>query len=455
MSEPESLQLEVSAARSGRAPATWGQQAIWDAVLALGDDAPFYNVKAGFGLPTPRPRAAVLEALTHAAQLHEALRTRLRPEAAGGLTQILDTSSRIPVTVLSSAREDTERVGGQLLTDLAAVPFDCANEWPLRVGLVEADGLVQHFTMVLSHTAIDGGGLRRLARDVFMLLDGVSPQRLRELFFPATQPLDEAAYQQSERGRKRDAASRRYWITKLSEGPRRLFPPRAERAPDALFPYVMLQSPALLPAVDHVAAARGVSGASVLLAAAAQQTARLGTAPEPLLQVVVNNRFLPGMSQTITTVAQEGLFHLRTGYEDFGTLVRRVHTGALGAYRYASYDKRLLDRDIEELRGRLPDLADHSCFFNDTREPGLFRLSAEDGEVPPLAQARELTTLAWPVEFPPRKNLSFTIDVMDAPGAVKLVMTADSTLIPREDMESILRGIEEAVVEDALATGCV
>ncbi|MFC4033187.1 condensation domain-containing protein [Streptomyces polygonati] len=456
MSVPESeeLCLDVSGGRSGQGPATWGQQAIWDAVSVLGDDAPRYNVSVGFELPAGRPRAAVLEALTRAARLHESLRTRLLPDGAGGLTQVLDAAGRFPVTVRGCEREDTERAGGQLLGELAALPFDCAGQWPLRIGLVEADGLVRYYAMALSHTAADGGGLRRLARDVVMLLDGVSPERLRELF-PATQPLDQAAYQHSERGRKRDAASRKYWCAKLSEGPRGLFPPRGERVRDALFPNAVLHSPALLRAVDHVAAVRGVSGSSVLLAAAARQISLLGRAPEQLLQVVVNNRFLPGMSQTITTLAQEGLFHLRTVDEDFGDLVRRVHMSALGAYRYASYDKRLLDRDIEELRGRLPDLADHSCFFNDTREPELFRPPAGDTEVPPLERAAELTTLAWPVEFPPRKNLSFAMDVVDAPGALELAMTADSALIPRQDMESFLRGIEDAVVGDALATGCV
>ncbi|WNI19427.1 condensation domain-containing protein [Actinacidiphila sp. ITFR-21] len=454
MDERDELHLEVVAARSGRGPATWGQQAIWDAVSVLGDDAPRYNVSVGFQLPAARPLAAVLEALTHAAQLHESLRTRLQPDEAGGLAQILDATGGIPVTVRRCAREETERVGGELLAELAASPFDCAVRWPIRVGLVEADGLVRHYGMALSHTAADGGGLRRLARDMVMLLEGVSPRRLREMF-PATQPLDQAAYQCSERGRKRDAASRKYWRTKLSEGPRALFPVRGGRTPDALFPNAVLRSPALLRAVDHVAAVHGVSGSSVVLAAAARQVSRLSRAPEPLLQVVVNNRFLPGMSQTITTLAQEGLFHLRTADEDFGALVRRVHAGALGAYRYASYDKRLLDRDIAELRGRLPDLADHSCFLNDTREPELFRPSAEDTEPPPLASARELTTLDWPVEFPPRKNLSFAMDVVDVPGAVELAMTADSALIPRSDMASFLRGIEDAVVEDALATGCV
>jgi len=454
MNEPEELHLEVGAGRSGRGPATWGQQAIWDAVSALGDEGTRYNVSIGFALPVGRPRATVLAALTQAAQLHEALRTRLEPDPAGDLTQIVDASGGFPVVIRDCAPEETGRVGAELIAELAGRTFDCATQWPIRVGLVEADGLVRHYTMVLSHTAADGGGLRRLARDVFMMVEGMPPERLREMF-PATRPLDEAAYQNSERGRRRDAASRRYWRTKLGEGPRQQFPARAERSPDALLHHAVLHSPALLRAVDHVAATRGVSGSSVLLAAATQQVNRLTDVPQPLLQVVVNNRFLPGMAQTITTLAQEGLFHLRTVDRDFGALVRRVHASALGAYRYASYDKRLLDRDIEQLRDRLPDLADHSCFVNDTREPGIFRPAADGIATPPMARARELTTLTWPVDLQPRPNFSFAMDVMDSPGAVDLVMVADGALIPREDMESFLLGIEESVVADALATGCV
>jgi hypothetical protein len=395
----------------------------------------------------------VLAALTQAAQVHEALRTRLEPDPAGELTQTVDASGGFPVAIRDCAPEETGRVGAELIAELAGRLFDCATRWPIRVGLVEADGLVRHFSMVLSHTAADGGGLRRLARDVFMMVEGMPPERLREMF-PATQPLDEAAYQHSERGRRRDAASRRYWRTKLDEGPRQQFPARGARSPDALLHHAVLHSPALLRAADHVAAIRGVSGSSVLLAATAQQVNRLTEVPQPLLQVVVNNRFLPGMAQTITTLAQEGLFHLRTVDRDFGSLVRRVHASALGAYRYASYDKRLLDRDIEQLRDRLPDLADYSCFVNDTREPEIFRPQADGVDPPQMARARELTTLTWPGDVQPRENFSFAMDVMDSPGAVDLVMVADGSLIPREDMESFLLGMEESVVADALATGC-
>jgi hypothetical protein len=48
-----------------------------------------------------------------------------------------------------------------------------------------------------------------------------------------------------------------------------------------------------------------------------------------------------------------------------------------------------------------------------------------------------------------------TMDVRDTPGAVDVTMTADASRIPRADMEAFLRDMEEVIVKDALATGCV
>ncbi|MFC4033928.1 condensation domain-containing protein [Streptomyces polygonati] len=453
--EEEELALRISAERSGRGPATWGQQVIWDSISSLGDDGRRYNQMVGVQLDPPYPRSAVLDALTAAARRHEALRTRLEPSPTGELTQVLDDTGQIPVVIRRCAPAETERVGKELLASLAAGAFDCAAHWPIRVGLVEAGGLVRHFELALSHTAVDGGGLRRLTRDVVMLLAGTSPESLRKLY-PATQPLDEAAYQKSDRGRRRDAAARRHWCARLGDGPRRLFPARAEHDPDTLFPNVVLHSPALLRSVDHVAAVRNVSGSSVLLAAVTRGIARLADAPEVQFQLVVGNRFLPGMAQTVTTLAQDGLFHAAVAEGDFPALLRRVHASALGAYRYASYDKRLLDRDVERLRKDVPELADHSCFYNDTREPDLFRPAPPPGtEHLPLPRAREQTTVTWPVEFPPRKDVTFGLDVLDTPGALDLTMTADTSRVPRPVMEEFLREIEATIIEDALATGCV
>lgn len=454
MRERTELDLRVTAERSGTGPATWGQQAIWDAVTALDEkDAPRYNVCVGLVPEQGHPRPVVLEAIAEVVRHHQALRTRLHTDPDGALRQTLDATGRVPVTVVSAAPEEAERAAAELLADLASHSFDTAADWPLRIGLVETGGQVRRHAVVLSHTAADGGGLRRLARDVVMLLGGTAPADLWERF-PATQPLDEAADQSSPRGRRRDAAARRHWRTRLTDGPRRLFPSRAERDPHAPYPHAVLRSPALLRAVDHVSRARGVSGQSVLLAATARQISRIGGSPDVLLQTVVNNRFLPGMAHSVTTLAQEGLFHIRDAGAAFGDLVGRVHAGALAAYRCAGYDKRLLDRDIRRLRAEVPELADHSCFVNDTREPELFRPPAPEAGPRTLAGAREHTALSWPDALPPRPHQSLALDVVDVPGAVELVLVADASLLPRPDMERLLRGVEEAVVEDALASGC-
>lgn len=453
--DEEELDLRITADRSGTGPATWGQTVIWDVVGSLAvADGLRYTMDVGFPLDPPHPRAAVLDALAAAARRHEALRTRLEPSPTGELTQVLDADGRIPVVIRRCTREETEQVGKELLAQLVGRPFDCATRWPIRVGLVEVDGLVRHYAMALSHTAVDGGGLRRLARDVLMLLTGTSPERLHALH-PATQPLDEAAYQRSDRGRRRDAAARRYWCARLGDGPLRLFPDRTQPDPDALFPHIVLHSPALLRAVDHVAAVRNVSGSSVLLAATTREIARLADTREVQFQLVVGNRFLPGMDQSVTSVQQDGLFHATVPDQDFAAFLPRLNASALSAYRHASYDKRQLDRDIEQLRGHVPDLADHSCFYNDTREPDFFRPApSPDTEHLSLQQARERTTVTWPAEYTPRADVTFGLEIMDAAGAIDLTMTADASRMPRPVMAEFLRGIEETIVGEALATGC-
>jgi hypothetical protein len=186
----------------------------------------------------------------------------------------------------------------------------------------------------------------------------------------------------------------------------------------------------------------------VLLAAAAAAAARLGGAPDAVFQIVVSNRFLPGMSGAVNTIAQEGLLHLPGAAGDFAGLVRRSFGAALSAQRHAYYDKLALDRDIAGLSAA----CDHSCFVNDTR--GLMPILGYAAPEPePLDRARSRTTLSWPLEHAPRRNTTFALDAQDAPGSLELAMTADAAVLPRPDMERFLLGIEDLVVNQALALG--
>lgn len=67
--------------------------------------------------------------------------------------------------------------GASLLEELAGRSFDHTREWPLRVGLVESDGLVHRLVLAGAHTGMDYWGLGRLLRDLESIRSGRPPSR--------------------------------------------------------------------------------------------------------------------------------------------------------------------------------------------------------------------------------------------------------------------------------------
>ncbi|WP_327010033.1 condensation domain-containing protein [Dactylosporangium sp. NBC_01737] len=198
-------EVAFSGGRAGSGPATWGQQAIWDVVRNLGTDAARYNVSGGLPLPSPVPAGRVEAAVRDLVLLHESLRTRLRTTGDGRVEQVVHAAGGIPLVTRAAGPDTVTPTAYALRDELLAVPFDAEREWPLRVGVVQAGGDAHYVVFFLSHTASDGWGLRNLLADFAALLRGPLPAR------DLLQPLEEAAFQTSERGRRRDAAARRSW----------------------------------------------------------------------------------------------------------------------------------------------------------------------------------------------------------------------------------------------------
>ncbi|MGV9263209.1 condensation domain-containing protein [Kitasatospora sp. NPDC003701] len=482
MTTSQQLEIAFSSGRSGTGPATWGQQAIWDAVSRLAPaDAPRYNITASAPLDPGLPVPVVLDALEGLLRLHDSLRTRLVPDDRGRLRQIVDPAGRLTVHTRHCGGEgaDLARTGAALHDELAALPFDCTEQWPIRVGLVEADGLVRHMALVLSHTALDGAGMGLLVMDLSELAQGGSVESISTLR-GSQQPLEEAEFQNSARGLRRDVNARAHVVRKLRLGPPRLFPAVPDGEEPKPFPNAVLSSPALLRAVEVVAAGHRASTSSVLLAAVAVMTSRLSGSPDAVLQVIVNNRFLPGLGSAVSVVAGDGLFHLPDAEGEFGDAVRRTHAASIATYRHAYYNKRLLDEEIARLTAEHGPLADRSCIFNDTRD--LLPSALTEPEPAPEAgteadpetrtdagtdtgtEARTEagtdadtgtgpgapgTTLTWPVEFAPRPGLSFALDALQSADALQLAMTADSSVLPRPAMERFLYGVEALILTEA------
>lgn len=466
---PDFVTFAFSAGRAGSGPATWGQHAIWDVVRNLGIDAARYNVSAGGAVDPGLPAKQIIEALRELLLLHESLRTTLHVDGSGGLVQRVHASGEAVVVVQRCEPEAVAQEAAALLEQLAAKPFGFEHEWPARFGMIESDGLVRHMVLALSHTAVDAWGLRHLVDDLSALSYGVtSAQQLRAMRPERLQPLEEAEYQTSERGQRQDAASRRHWRSKFSLGPPRMFradsPVAQPSAAPLKWPNAQLESPALGLAARKIVAAHAVSSSSVFLAAAAAMAARLSGSEDAVFQVVVNNRFLPGLDGAVSTVAQEGIFHLPQATGDFPDLLRRAFGSSLSTYRNAYYHKASLEQDIARMREQSGDLCDLTCFFNDVRglmpKPGGGTAAdsrAIDSRVidkAAIEEARSRTALRWPIEFEPRRDVSLALDVIegqDGPDGAGLSMAADPALIPKPQMERFLYGIEDLVVAEAMS----
>ncbi|WP_051838725.1 condensation domain-containing protein [Streptomyces sp. NRRL WC-3742] len=465
MTNRQLLEIPFTSGRSGVGPATWGQRAFWDTIRALAPaDRPRYNVAGGAPIDPGLPLPVLVDALAQLLRLHDSLRTRLFPGKDGQLLQTVDAEGTLTLEVHSCPDTDgLPEAGARLHRELSARTFDTAMEWPLHVAVIEADGLVRYATLALPHTAVDGAGMNRLVADLAALCLGSTPAELAELRVPARQPLEEAEFQRSPRGARRDSAGRREFLRKLRSGPARQFPRPAgppdpgpadpktahpEAAdPAARFPNAVLRSPALAIAVEQVAAGHRASTSSVLLAAVAAMTARMSGSNDALIDVVVSNRFLPELANSVSAVAGEVLLHLPDADGEFGALVRRTHAAALGGYLNSYYDRTALDAQIAELTAEGVPLADRSCVFNDVREV-----------VPPGTDAPGepgATTLTWPVDFEPRPGLTYALDAVQSGEALSLAMTADPAVLPRPEMERFLYGVEETVLSEARALGQV
>ncbi|MDG4798023.1 condensation domain-containing protein [Micromonospora sp. WMMD1082] len=433
--------------RDASAPLTWGQRAMWRSVDEFEAPAAYRALSLPRTLTVPAAVAvAVPEAVRAVGALlarHESLRTRFR-RRGDELHQETTAAGRLPVLVHAVPRPaddpDGRAAAAELTGRLHEPRFDHVAEWPLRVALVTVDNRVRQVVVVFSHSAVDVHAAQIVLRDLRRLLTHKS------LDTPAgLQTLDLAERERhAELARSRRAV--RYWVRQLSG----LTPSLSEAvapAADARHRRGALVSAAVHHAAQLVATRHRVSTASVLLAATAAALAGDGAQDACGIVVMANNRFLPGHDTAVGTLNQIGLCRLdladRPGFVE---LLSRARSAALDAYRHAYYDPAEWERTVTELGHDHRSFLAGFCYLNDAR------LSRDaDAEVPDLDEAAlralvsrsEFRWLPELAQFPWRCR----VQVLDAPGAVELVVTANTRYFPAERFAPFLRTIETLLTE--------
>ncbi|MBO4204599.1 condensation domain-containing protein [Micromonospora echinofusca] len=444
--EPAYAEFAGGSSRSG--PVTWGQRAVWLTVDLFRSPQAFVSLRRVLAV-SPRadvdvPRA--LRALGALVSRHESLRTRVRL-VDGELRQEAAGRGRLPVrvhAVADPAADPDGRAAAELLTgQLGDPPFDHGTEWPLRAGLVTVDGRVRQLVVVFSHSTVDFHATETVLRDLRMLvLRGSVPGP------PGLQSLDVAEREQQTERRRSDR-SVAYWVRHFPTFTVGLFTPVPEPT-GPRFRRGSLVSAAVYDAVRTIAARHGVSTSTVLLAATAAVTAALGGHDVCGIVTMANNRFPPRYDTAISKLNQFGICRIDlSDRPDFTALLPRAAQAALDAYRHAYYDPDALAVAFAELGHDSHRMLAPFCYLNDIRLPHEPDRAHTGPDEATLRAAVARSEFRW------REELAgfvwrCRIQIVDAPGAVELVVTVDTGYLPAEQAERLLWSVEALLVEAAL-----
>ncbi|MFG1955684.1 hypothetical protein [Micromonospora sp. NPDC048830] len=164
---------------------------------------------------------------------------------------------------------------------------------------------------------------------------------------------------------------------------------------------------------------------------------------------MANNRFPPGYDGAVGTLNQIALCRLdladRPGLVE---LLSRARRAALEAYRHAYCDPAAFERAFTELGHDHRSVLAPLCYLNDVR---LSQNVGAGGTGPDEAALRAMAArgaFRW-LEGLDGFAWRCRIQVLDAPGAVELVVTADTRYLPPERAERLLRAVEALLVEAA------
>ncbi|MGW0435014.1 condensation domain-containing protein [Micromonospora sp. NPDC003197] len=437
--------------RATTAPLTWGQRAMWRSVAEFEEQENFLNLRRVVAVPR-RVEADVQTVSRVIGQLvgrHESLRTRV--EAVDDeLRQRTFATGRIPLLAHAVPDGDADPEGrctAQDLADRLGEPrFDHADEWPLRAALVTAADRVRQIVLVFSHSTVDFHAVEIILRDLRLLL-----LRGRLTTDPGLQSVDVARREQQVERRRSDRAIA-YWVRQFRHQP----PGMLTTAGPELTPRYRkgsLASPVIDSATRLIAARHRVSTGTVLLTAIAAASTAISGESGCGIVTMANNRFQPAYDDAISKLNQLGFCALDlTDQPNFTELLSRTRQASLDGYRHAYYDPAEMQNAFAQLGLDFGTVLAPYCYVNDIRLPREAQTATAGPDEATVRAMRAATTFTWTEAFD-RFAWRCRIQVVDAPGAVELVTTADTRYLPPDQAERFLLDIEELLVDAAFAEG--
>nr|MDT0658205.1 condensation domain-containing protein [Micromonospora sp. DSM 115978] len=452
------VEIAFAGRRSGQGPLTLGQRNTWQWIQAVPDD-PLTMLE--WILPVPDGAAVADVVATFAILLarHESLRTTFA-EIDGELRQRVHGAGTLVARIHRAERvEDSRTTARMMIAELRGKPFEIATELPIRLAVAAVGERAFAAAAVYSHMAVDYGSLAVLNREFTELVGdpgqrSVGPQR--------HQPLDQAAEENSPRGRRRADAALRYWTEHLRRTPQCLMAlPPIENEDDGPAA-AALRSPAAALALDHLTSRLRVTPAAAILAALCAVVSIRVDQSRCVFASLSSNRFTPRLRDYVGTLAQDGLVVVEVTGPSFDDLVRHTGAALLRANRHSLFDVAELVASATRINHAQGTDFSRDSVFNyigahlilddsEVTNTMLRYLHQPDLRWSPPGAAGESTITWTPTELFPNRIMVQLVSAR--PALLVGISTGDTRHVPRNEIIRLLRGMERVLL--AAATGPV
>ncbi|MFI5571297.1 condensation domain-containing protein [Streptomyces sp. NPDC051740] len=341
--------FEFSGNRSATGPLTWGQQEQWNTIRRIApEDARFnlpflWRVSSGFSLPD------VVESIRRLVEQHESLRSLITSESEERPSQMVHRTGEATVS-LCCVDEDDEppSLASNWVRELASRRFELSREWPVRFRILMGRANRPLWVCgAVSHIAADATAVTIMERDWNVLLGADKDTVLAS---HPLQPLERAAYENSQAGKEALDAAVGHWRKTLHDVPRLRFGERRTAEGDIRFPRMTLHSKSLGEIARRVASDLGVWESAVLMSSAARAFLEMtGDNAFPMI-VTCSNRLGGTAHDYVGTIAQQGIAPM-AGDVEFAHTVRRLWASLIRMPRHSMYDPAPVAEIVDQSSG--------------------------------------------------------------------------------------------------------
>jgi hypothetical protein len=431
----ERIMVPFDGEGSGEDDLAWGQHELWLAMV---------HQKSWFPLSGVSPLAAgttvddVAAELTYLLSRYQTMRTRLRFRPDHPPRQVVWSCGEIALEIVDAGDADPAGVAESVRLRYCDTDYDFENEWPVRMAVIRQRGALSHLVSVVCHLVTDSFGgavmLSEVAAREAAPVNGMAP-------------LEQARWQRSPAGQRKNLAAMRYWDGML----RTISPPELGSSTDKRSPRHWqgeFTSPATYLAVRAIADRLRLESAPIVLTLFAVALARVTGVNPVVVRPIVGNRFQPGLATVVAYLAQNSLCVLDVADLRFDAAVERTRRAAMVAYKHAYFDPVAMNELIARVSRERGVDVDVRCFYSDRRTAAT---PAGTHSVPTPDDIREAvpqTVLRWVSEQDnPLETLMFYVD--DVPDTLQFTVFVDTHFLSPADMAACLYAMEAMAVAAA------